>query len=123
MMISYFLQRGNVSRDEKVKLPTVYSLHRSVERLPNINTGGFWVISSNSIGGKLLDRNGGFLVVGSENSALPDLEQVGKIGLRAAACHKLVPMALCLGFNHGTVMQVQGDIVVERLAGLDPEDG
>ena len=122
MMTSYFLQRGNVSCDEIVKLPTVDSLHRSEECLANINIGGFWVISSNTINGKLLDGNGGFLAVGSENSTLPDLEQVGKIGLRAAACHKLVPTALCLRFNHGTVMQVQGDIVVERLAGLDPED-
>ena len=121
-MTSYFLQRGNVSCDEEIKLPTVYSSHWSEERLPNINIGGFWVISSKSIGGKLLDENGGFLAVGSENSTLPDPEQVGKIGLRAAACHKLVATALCLRFNHGTVMQVQGDIVVERLAGLDPED-
>ena len=70
MMTSYFLQRGNVSCDEIVKLPTVYSWHWLVESLANINIGCFWVISSNSIHGKLLDGNGGFLAVGSENSTL-----------------------------------------------------
>ena len=121
---SYFLQRWKVPCEDEVKLPSIYSFFWLVKRLPSINVGGFWVIiSNNSIEGELLDGYWGLMAARSENSTLPDLEQVGKIRLRASSSNKLVPRALCLWFDHGTVMQIQSDIFIEGLAGLDPVDG
>ena len=59
----------------------------------------------------------------SEHSPIPWHELVGTIGLGAPSRHKLVLRALLLGLDHTTVMKMQDDILIERLAGLDPVNG